>query len=164
MNSAPNFSVVVAAYNAARTLPATIRSVLAQTRSDFELIVVDDGSTDGTADAARDAQDERVLYVPQQNLGPAAARNAGIAKATGTLVSFLDSDDLWHPTFLDSQMSILKDRRTIDVVTGNAYNLGGVRDGQLRQGKLRGKRRTTGHNQDGEAKTQDAGGRRAKAR
>jgi glycosyltransferase involved in cell wall biosynthesis len=102
MNSLPTFSVVVAAYNAARTLPATIRSVLAQTRSDFELIVVDDGSADGTADAARNARDERVLYVRQQNLGPAAARNAGIEKATGTLVSFLDSDDLWLPDYLET--------------------------------------------------------------
>ena len=102
MSRAPTFSVVVAAYNAARTLPATIRSVLAQTWSDFELIVVDDGSSDGTAAAAREATDARARYIRQENLGPAAARNTGVGSARGTFVSLLDSDDLWLPDYLET--------------------------------------------------------------
>jgi glycosyltransferase involved in cell wall biosynthesis len=123
VNGPPTFSVVVAAYNAARTLPATIRSVLAQTRPDFELIVVDDGSTDGTADAVRHAQDERVLYVRQQNLGPAAARNAGIDKATGTLVSFLDGDDLWLPDYLETMSAALDADGGADLAFTDAWRL-----------------------------------------
>jgi glycosyltransferase involved in cell wall biosynthesis len=123
VNSPPTFSVVVAAYNAARTLPATIRSVLAQTRSDFELIVVDDGSTDGTADTASNLPDERVVYVRQQNLGPAAARNAGIEKATGTLVSFLDSDDLWLPNYLETVSAAFDADPGADLAFTDAWRL-----------------------------------------
>ena len=93
----PLFSVVIPAYNRARLLPDTIRSVLAQTRQDFEIIVVDDASTDGTADVAA-AVDERVQVIRQpENRRQAAARNAGLARASGKYVAFLDSDDLWFP-------------------------------------------------------------------
>jgi glycosyltransferase involved in cell wall biosynthesis len=123
VNSPPTFSVVVAAYNAARTLPASMRSVLAQTRSDFELIVVDDGSTDGTADAASHVSDERILYVRQQNLGPAAARNAGIEKATGTFVSLLDSDDLWLPNYLETMAAAFDADPGADLAFTDAWRL-----------------------------------------
>ena len=102
MTDRPTFSVVVAAYNAARTLPATIRSVLAQTRPDFEILVVDDGSTDSTERAVAGIRDDRIIYIRQENRGPAAARNAGIQRASGELVSVLDSDDLWLPTYLET--------------------------------------------------------------
>jgi glycosyltransferase involved in cell wall biosynthesis len=95
------FSVIIAAYNAADTLAEAIRSVLAQTRQDFELIVVDDGSSDDTATiAAGFADDERVRVYSQENAGPSAARNRGIALAQGKYVSMLDSDDLWFPDYL----------------------------------------------------------------
>ncbi len=95
------FSVVIAAYNAADTLGEAIRSVLAQTRQDFELIVVDDGSSDDTAAiAAGFAADRRVQIHSQENAGPSAARNQGIALAKGEYVSMLDSDDLWLPNYL----------------------------------------------------------------
>ena len=102
MTSTVTFTVVMAAYNAAATVEAAIRSVLAQTRGDFELVVVDDGSTDETAARVRALQaDPRVRLVRQENRGLAVARNVGIASGTGPLVSMLDSDDLWLPGYLE---------------------------------------------------------------
>jgi glycosyltransferase involved in cell wall biosynthesis len=98
----PTFSVVMPAYNAASTVEAAIDSVLAQTRDDFELIVVDDGSTDDTAvRVQRYLGDPRISLIPQTNLGQAVARNAAIAASRGEFVSLLDSDDLWLPHYLD---------------------------------------------------------------
>jgi glycosyltransferase involved in cell wall biosynthesis len=95
------FSVVIAAYNAADTLEEAIGSVLAQTCQDFELIVVDDGSTDETTAVAEEfAADGRVRVYNQENAGPSSARNRGIAVAQGEYVSMLDSDDLWLPDYL----------------------------------------------------------------
>jgi hypothetical protein len=97
---ATTFSVVIPAYNAADTLGAAIDSVLAQTRPDFEVIVIDDGSTDDTAAVAAGFADPRVRVYSQENAGPSAARNRGIAQAVGEYVSSLDSDDLWLPDYL----------------------------------------------------------------
>jgi glycosyltransferase involved in cell wall biosynthesis len=109
VTAAPRFSVVIPAHNAARTLPATVSSVLTQTRQDFEVLVVDDGSVDGTEAALRSATaDSRIHYVRQQQLGPAAARNAGIQRAGGSYVSFLDSDDLWLPHYLQTMLDALE--------------------------------------------------------
>lgn len=94
----PRFSVVIAAYNAERTLEETLASVLAQTDSDFEIVVIDDGSNDRTLPIAlRHASlDPRIQVASQGNQGVSAARNLGIAKARGELVAFLDADDIWH--------------------------------------------------------------------
>ncbi|HEX3911704.1 MAG TPA: glycosyltransferase family A protein [Solirubrobacteraceae bacterium] len=96
------FSVVIAAYEAASTVGGAIESVLAQTREDFEAVVVDDGSRDQTAAVveAIAAEDPRVKLHRQPNGGPSAARNRGIAESGGELVSMLDSDDLWLPGYL----------------------------------------------------------------
>jgi hypothetical protein len=100
----PRFSVIIPAYNAASTIEATIRSVLAQTTADLELIVVDDGSTDGTRDlvTAIACADPRVELIAQPNQGVAGARNRGIERASTAYVSFLDNDDLWLPRYLES--------------------------------------------------------------
>jgi glycosyltransferase involved in cell wall biosynthesis len=104
----PTFSVVVPAFNAERTIAATVRSVLMQTRSDFELLVVDDGSTDTTAERVEElAGDPRVRLLRQPNSGVAIARNTGIAAARGRYVSFLDSDDLWLPSYLETMGAAL---------------------------------------------------------
>lgn len=100
--SAPTFSVVMPAYDAEATVGAAVTSVLAQDDADFELIVIDDGSRDGTAAVVRGFADPRVRLVEQPNRGAAAARNAGVAAASGRLVAFVDSDDLWLPAFLSS--------------------------------------------------------------
>jgi GT2 family glycosyltransferase len=96
------FSVVIPAYEAARTLGETIRSVLAQTRQDFEVIVVDDGSRDATSAVAEAiaAEDDRIKLYQQANAGPSAARNRGISAGDSDYVSMLDSDDLWLPDYL----------------------------------------------------------------
>jgi cellulose synthase/poly-beta-1,6-N-acetylglucosamine synthase-like glycosyltransferase len=105
----PICTVVIAAYNAAATICQALDSVLAQSRQDFEVIVVDDGSTDGTAErAARHLADLRFRIHRQRNAGPAAARNAGIGLARGRYVAMLDSDDLWLPHYLERMVEALE--------------------------------------------------------
>ena len=102
------FTVVMAAHDTADTVAAAIRSVLAQTRDDFELIVVDDGSTDGTADQVRPfLSDPRVRLIVRDHAGAAAARGAGIAAGSAPLVSLIDSDDLWLPGYLEAMGAAL---------------------------------------------------------
>ncbi len=108
--SRPAFSVVVPAYDATRTLPSTLRSVLAQTYAEFELIVVDDGSAEPLEPlvASVCGGDPRVRVIRQRNAGPAAARNTGIRSAAADLVSVLDSDDLYMPEYLSSVRAALQ--------------------------------------------------------
>jgi GT2 family glycosyltransferase len=104
----PVFTVVMPAYNAAATIAPAIRSVLAQTRVDWELIVVDDGSTDDTvAQVTPFLSDPRIQLVPQENRGLSSARNTAIALARGRYISMLDSDDLWMPSYLDAMGRVL---------------------------------------------------------
>jgi glycosyltransferase involved in cell wall biosynthesis len=102
------FTVVMPALDTRATIGPAIRSVLAQTRADFELMVVDDGSTDGTPDVVREfAADERVRLLERPHLGAATARAAGIAAGTAPLVSMIDSDDLWMPGYLEAMGAAL---------------------------------------------------------
>ncbi len=101
----PQVSVVIPVFNAARVISAALRSVFAQTFSDFEVIVVDDGSEDlPELTATLAAFEGRIQYLRQPNGGPAKARNTGIAHATGNLVAFLDADDEWQPEKLARQV------------------------------------------------------------
>lgn len=123
---APTFSVVIPAYNATSTIHPTISSVLSQTFRDFELIVVDDGSTDGTAECVELSAkgDPRVRLIRQENQGTAgAARNAGIECARGTLISFLDSDDLWLPGFLGEVEKVLRRHRSAGLAYSDVWIL-----------------------------------------
>jgi glycosyltransferase involved in cell wall biosynthesis len=94
------FSVIIPAYNAEKFIEASIRSVLAQTVPDFEIVVVDDGSRDRTAEIVRSMADDRIRYIYRENGGVSAARNTGIQNATGEYVCFLDADDFWRPNHL----------------------------------------------------------------
>jgi len=96
----PLFSVIIPTYNRRELLRQALASVLAQTFTDYEIIVVDDGSTDGTREWLATVSDQvRVLI--QENRGPGAARNLGIQNAVGEYVTFLDSDDIWFPWTLE---------------------------------------------------------------
>jgi hypothetical protein len=103
----PEVSIVVPACNAGRTITAAIESVFAQTYREFEVIVVDDGSSDDTAKRAAEWGD-RIVYVYQTNGGPACARNEGLARARGRLVAFLDADDVWMPRKLQRQIAYFR--------------------------------------------------------
>jgi glycosyltransferase involved in cell wall biosynthesis len=102
----PIVSVIIPAYNAAPFLAETLASALGQTLADIEVIVVDDGSKDHTAQVAQSFP--AVRYVHQQNAGVSAARNTGAAHARGEFLAFLDSDDLWHPDKLRQQVEALR--------------------------------------------------------
>src|SRR5262245_22830573 len=131
----PAVSVIMPAYNAEPYLHLAIESVLRQTFTDLELVIVDDGSTDGTVAVAKAyaARDPRVLLLQQSNAGPGPARNTGFSAAQGRFFAFLDSDDEWDDTFLAEHLAILQTRSDIDVVVGNARYRGGPRDGQDRK-------------------------------
>ena len=110
VNTLPAISIVMPLYNKAGQVLDTIASVRAQTvRSGWELVVVDDGSTDGGPDLVRAINDERVRVVSQANAGVSAARNKGIECARAGLVAFLDADDLWLPDFLASVLALQED-------------------------------------------------------
>lgn len=116
----PLVSVVIPAYNAARTVCATIDSSLHQTVSDIEVIVVDDGSNDDTAKAVEAIPDPRVRLVRQPNGGAAAARNAGIRHAIAEWVALLDADDIWLPHKLEVQLAVLKSNPDVLAVQSGA--------------------------------------------
>jgi glycosyltransferase involved in cell wall biosynthesis len=101
----PLVSVIVTTYNHEQHIAATLQSVLDQAYRDYELIVVDDGSTDGTGDRVSAFRDERLRLVRQENQGVAASRNTGIQQARGQLLAFLDGDDLWEPDKLAQQVA-----------------------------------------------------------
>jgi glycosyltransferase involved in cell wall biosynthesis len=128
----PLVSIITPAYNASRFLGATLTSALRQTMTDFELLVVDDGSTDDTGAIAERfaARDDRIRVIRKENGGSATARNVAIEQSNGEFLALLDSDDLWMPGFLSSQLGLLLQNRQIDIVSANAINLGGALDGR----------------------------------
>ena len=124
MTMAPTVSVVLIFYNDERFLPEAIESVFAQTYTDWELILSDDGSTDGSTAIARGwaaRYPERVRYVEHTghaNLGPSAARNHGTEHARGRYIAVLDSDDVWEPVKLAEQVAILDAHPEVGLVFG----------------------------------------------
>jgi len=101
-------SVIIPCYNHAHYLPDALNSVLAQTYTDWEAIIVDDGSTDNTRAVAAQFIDPRIHYLHQENQGLSAARNAGIRAAQGEFIALLDADDMWEPTFLEKMVTVLQ--------------------------------------------------------
>jgi glycosyltransferase involved in cell wall biosynthesis len=99
-------SCIVPVYNGERYLGETLDSIFAQTYQPLEIIVVDDGSTDGTATVAA-SYGQRVRYLCQTNQGKAAARNRGFGAAQSEFIAFIDADDLWHPEKLTRQITRL---------------------------------------------------------
>jgi len=112
----PKVSVIIPTYNLSDMLEDAVRSVLLQSFSDFEVIVVDDGSTDDTQAVIARIRDSRVKYFYKQNGGVSAARNYGLSKANGAYIAFLDHDDLWPPNFLEVMASHLESKTDYGVV------------------------------------------------
>lgn len=100
------FSVIVPLYNKADYIYDTLQSVLAQTYKDFELIVIDDGSSDNSLEVVEKVTDPRLKVISQKNSGVSAARNKGIAIAESQWVAFLDADDIWHPNHLETLLEV----------------------------------------------------------
>lgn len=113
-------SVIIPLYNKAATVERAVRSVLNQTVQDFELIVVNNGSTDRGEEVVKRIQDKRLRLVEQKNLGVSMARNRGIAEARFDYVAFLDADDEWKPTFLETVLA-LKEHYPDCTVFSTAY-------------------------------------------
>jgi glycosyltransferase involved in cell wall biosynthesis len=133
-------SVVVPTHDRAAVLPRAIESVLAQRYDRLELLVCDDGSTDGTERVVASYDDDRIRYLPGENHGANAARNRGIEAASGDLVSFLDSDDEYHPTYLERVVETLRGEPSVcagaftsyrKVRGGEPYDLIRARDGRV---------------------------------
>ena len=114
-------SIIMPAYNAEKYIAESIRSVLAQSYSNWELIVINDGSTDKTEEIVRAyASDDRIKYILQRNGGQGKARNKGIKSSTGTLIAFLDSDDLWAENKLELQVRALNEMG-VDLVFSDGF-------------------------------------------
>ncbi len=109
-------SVVIPSYNAMKYLPETVESVLQQTFADFELLIIDDGSSDKTVDWVSQLDDSRIRLISQPNQGAASARNTGIKYSKGKYIAFLDADDLWRTTKLEKQVRYLEDNPAVGLV------------------------------------------------
>jgi glycosyltransferase involved in cell wall biosynthesis len=127
----PVVSILTPAYNSAAFIAETIESVLQQTWSDFELLIVDDGSSDGTLDVVRAfaRRDARVKSFSSPHGGAAVARNVAAQHAGGRFLALLDSDDVWEPLYLSSQLSLLHQHPEISIVSANVVSHGGPLDG-----------------------------------
>lgn len=113
----PQVSIITPCYNASRYISQTIDSVLTQTFTDWEMIIVDDGSKDDSSDIVEKyvKKDSRIRLIQQPNGGSANARNHGIREATGRYIALLDADDLWLPQFLEKQIEFMKEKNAICV-------------------------------------------------
>lgn len=96
----PYFSIIIPLYNKEKFIEKTLESVLSQTYQDFEVIIINDGSTDSSVDKILTFNDPRIQLIHQENQGVSSARNLGIKKAKGKYICFLDADDYWYPDFL----------------------------------------------------------------
>jgi glycosyltransferase involved in cell wall biosynthesis len=112
-------SIIMPAYNSEDTISESIDSAVSQTYRNIELIVVDDGSTDKTADICkvRESEDHRIRYVRQSNMGVSAARNTGIRMARGDFIAFLDADDLWEQDKIELQMAVSSNQPDAVILT-----------------------------------------------
>lgn len=110
-------SIITPCYNGEKYIAETIESVLNQTYPDWEMIIVDDGSQDKSAEIVERYQkkDSRIKFLQQTNAGSAAARNNGIRHANGRYIALLDADDIWKPNFLEEQLRFMKEKNTICV-------------------------------------------------
>ncbi len=113
--SLPVVSIIIPAYNAHLYIGATLESAVKQTFRSFEIIVVDDGSTDDTQSIAQNFYDRGVTVISQSNAGPAAARNRALSIARGEYVALLDADDIWEPDYLQTMVGFLNSHPEVSI-------------------------------------------------
>jgi glycosyltransferase involved in cell wall biosynthesis len=130
MNAEPLISIIGPAHNAVSFYDSWIRSILAQNYPNLEIVLVDDGSTDGLAERTK-ARPPVLRYIRQDNRGPSAARNAGIAVSAGELIAFLDMDDLWAPGHLERMAAALASVPCAQIAQGLIRNFCYGRDGRV---------------------------------
>src|SRR3970040_1764287 len=97
----PFFSVIIPVFNKEKFIEVTLKSVLNQTFIDFEILIINDGSTDNSAQLIKGFDDPRIRYYYKENSGVSSARNDGIEKTQSNYISFIDADDYWYPDFLE---------------------------------------------------------------
>lgn len=119
------FSVIIPLYNGAKTIEATLDSVIAQTYRDYEIVLVNDESPDNIGDVVKEYikkySDVRFIYIEQRNKGLGGARNTAIRNSTGEICSFIDQDDIWYPTKLETVLKIFEKFPHVSVVCHGAY-------------------------------------------
>ena len=125
----PQFSIIMPLYNKAPYVRKAVESIVGQTYKDWDLMVVDDGSTDGGGDIVASFNDSRISLIRQENAGVGAARNRGVAESSATYICFLDADDWWEPTFLE-EMAGLVERHPYAGIYGTSYYI--VKNGKKR--------------------------------
>lgn len=120
------FSVIITTYNRADLIKRALDSLIAQTETDWEAIIIDDGSTDDTYDQIKTYLENgnEIRYIKQSNQGTVSAKNAGIASAKGTFITFLDSDDEYAPNHLETRRRILEQNPNVDFLYGGAKIIG----------------------------------------
>lgn len=123
-DDAPRVSIVIPCFNAEHHLPRSFASIFAQTYTDWEIVAIDDGSSDGTHAWLLGRESERVKVLTQPNRGVSAARNTGLAIARGELIAFLDSDDTWSPSFLETMVAAISSSREVGLVYCGWQNVG----------------------------------------
>ena len=128
----PLFSIVIPVYNKHKHIAATLRSVFAQTFADFEVIVINDGSTDDSESEVLQFDDSRLVYVKTENRGVSQARNLGIEKATGDYIAFLDADDAWHPRKLEIQVTWMEAHPEITMTGTQTTVIGRLQEAPIR--------------------------------
>lgn len=119
-------SVITPTYNRSKAVVRAVHSVQEQSYSDIEIFVVDDGSTDDTAEAIARIRDHRITYMYQENSGQSSARNRALREAKGDFVAFLDSDDAWPAEKLQQQVSVLRQYPNVDVLFGDRIDVSAV--------------------------------------
>ena len=123
--SGPDVSVIIPVYQCAHYLKSALDSVCAQTFTNYEVIVVNDGSDDtDEIERCLASRSDRIIYLKQKNRGPSAARNAGLRVASGRFVAFLDADDYWEPNHLAEQMAFINRDPSIDLAYADAQMVG----------------------------------------
>lgn len=121
VQSTPTISIIIPTFNREKFIGDAIRSILVQTFQDFEIIIIDDGSTDGTADVIKSFITDKLKYIYQQNHGRSNARNHALSLATGHYITFLDSDDLYLPNKLELQVSYMDAHPDVGMIYTSAH-------------------------------------------